>query len=128
MRLVDLDPHWLTFEGRRVGFIFRCPLPGKRDWWQTCFTEKFFLFKGRDGEYRYRHKAYSPDSQSGIVAKCVPEAKERFQGCNADHCWSILGGIDAADFKTISVSPSLDGSAGGLWHGHVTNGEIVGGL
>lgn len=127
MQIVDLDPRWLTFEGRRVGFIFRCPLPAKRDWWQTCFTEKFFMFKGRDGQYRYLNKAYSPDSQCGIVADCSPEAKERFQGCNPDHGWSVQGGIDAVTFETMTVTPSLDGSAGGLWHGFITDGQIVGG-
>lgn len=129
MRLVDLDPRWLIFEGRRVGFIFRCPLSGKRgQWWQTCFVERFFLFKGRDGEYRCDEDPFTPDSQCGIVTECVPEAREWFQPCNPDHLWSIAGGIENASFDLVSVTPSLDGSKGGLWHGHITNGQIVGGL
>lgn len=128
MKLTDLDPSWLAFEGRRVGFIFRCPLLAKRSWWQTCFVEKFYLFKGRDGTYRYRDCAYSADSQAGIVARSCPQAAENFQGCNPDHQWAVAGGIDAATFETMTVTPSLDGSAGGLWHGFITNGEIVGGV
>lgn len=126
MRLIDLDPTWLTFEERRVGFIFRSPID--LTWWQTCFVEKFYLMKGRDGTYRSDDEWCAPDSQSGIVQTCKPEATERFQGCNVDHQWTIEGGINDTNFDTISVTPSLDGSAGGLWHGFVTNGEIVGGL
>lgn len=36
--------------------------------------------------------------------------------------------FDAATFETMTVTPSLDGSAGGLWHGFITNGVIVGGM
>jgi hypothetical protein len=125
MRLIDLDPKWLTFEGRRVGFIFRCPLPEKRKNWQTCFVESFHLFKGRDGTYhRAGDSAGTPDSQCGIVDACAPEAGGDWQGCKHDFCWSIAGGIESAAFETLTVRPSIDGSAGGNWHGHITNGEI----
>lgn len=126
MKLVDLDPHWLVFEDRRVGFAFRSPTNAK--WWQTCFVEPFYTFKGRDGRYRHDDEGYSPDSQAGLVARAVPEAREWFQACNSDHQWQVAGGIDAASFETITVTPSLDGSAGGLWHGFITGGQIVGGL
>lgn len=122
MRLTDLEPHWLIFEGRRVGFIFRSPT--KPEWWQTCFVEKFYLFKGRDGNHASEDEAYSPDSQGGIIARCFPEAGDRFQGCNPDHQWTVAGGIENASFDTLTVTPSLDGSAGGLWHGFITAGAI----
>lgn len=128
--LIDLDPHWLTFEGRRVGFIFRCPLAkeDRRRWWQTCFVEKFYTFKGRDGTYPNDRTAFAPDSQAGIVEASCPDAAEWWQGCNPNHQWTVVGGIENASFETISVTPSIDGSAGGNWHGFVTNGQIVGGL
>ncbi len=130
MRLTDLDPHWLTFNDRRVGFIFRCPLsaPDKRKWWQTCFVEKFYLFKGRDGLYEPTDADFMPDSQTGIVATSLPEARECFQGCETDCQWNVTGGIGNASFDTITVTPSLDGEKGGLWHGTITNGEMLGGL
>lgn len=129
MRLLDLDPCWLSYEGRRVGFVFRCPLPNRRDHWQTCFVERFFLFKGRDGTYdRAGDSAGTPDSQCGIVEASCPEASRNWQGCNVIHQWNVAGGIENANFETISVTPSIDGSAGGNWHGFVTNGQIVGGL
>jgi hypothetical protein len=55
-------------------------------------------------------------------------ARQRVQPCNPASKWDVIGGIALANFETISVTPSLDGSAAGLWHGHITNGEIVGGL
>lgn len=129
MKLIDLDPKWLIFEGQRVGFIFRCPLPNGRTNWQTCFVKKFYLFKGRDGTYdRAGDSCGTPDSQCGIIDVCAPEAFGKWQGCNSEFQWTVDGGIANADFDTISVTPSLDGSAGGNWHGHITNGEIVGGL
>lgn len=129
MKLTDLEPKWLLFEGRRVGFIFRCPLPEKRTRWQTCFVESFYLFKGRDGSYRGAgDSAGTPDSQCGIVNACAPEASGDWQGCKSDCCWVIAGGIENASFETLSVTPSIDGSAGRNWHGYITNGEIVGGL
>lgn len=38
------------------------------------------------------------------------------EGC----AWAING----QDFATISVTPSIDASASGHWHGYITNGEI----
>lgn len=137
MRLLDLDPEWLMFEGRRVGFIFRCPLPDRREQWQSCFVEKFYLFKNRSGEHLKdaggKWLGSAPDSQCNIITTCVPHLREpgnacNWQSCNPDHQWAIAGGIENASFETLTVTPSIDGSAGGNWHGFVTNGDIVGGI
>lgn len=107
MRLVDLDPRWLVKGGKRIGFTFRSPTnAGFR---QACFeeppsnVEQDDLFEAEFGE------------------------RELIQGCNPAAHWTIAGGIDVATFEAMTVAPSLDGSAGGLWHGFITNGEIVGG-
>lgn len=107
MRLTDLDPCWLMKDGRRVGFTFRSPTDPK--WRQSCFPdppprrEQWDLFEAHHGD-------------DGV------------QGSNPDAHWSIAGGIEAATFETMTVAPSLDGSPGGLWHGHITSGAIVGGI
>lgn len=108
MRLVDLDPRWLLKDGKRVGFTFLSPIGKQRNthWRQSCFAvmlpsrEQWALFEQEHGE-----------------GACV-------QGCRPDFAWTIAGGIDGASFETMTVTPSLDGSAGGLWHGFITNGEI----
>jgi len=128
VRLVDLDPHWLTCQGRRVGFIFRCPIPAKYDWWQTCFVERFDKFKSPDGRRGWTGERHVDRCQAGIVVRSCPGAGSNYQLCNPDHLWTVAGGIENARFETMTVTPSLDGSAGGLWHGFITNGEIVGGI
>lgn len=118
MRLTDLDPRWIMLDSRRVGFTFITPKQRERSDGtvnpraerQSCFAEptkmsvQLDLFDQMHGE-------------DAIV-----------QPCRQDFAWAIVGGIENADFPTMSVTPSLDGSAGGLWHGHITNGEIVGGI
>jgi hypothetical protein len=128
MRLLDLDPRWLTYQDRRVGFVFRCPLPASRDWWQTCFVEPFNTFKGPDGRHHWDGEHHVDGCQAGIVSRCCPEALGRYQLCTVGVLWVVVGGIENASFETLTVTPSLDGSRGGLWHGYVTNGQIVGGI
>lgn len=104
MKLSELDPKWLLRDGKRIGFTFVSPNHKAR---MSCFpdppdtSEQIDLFDEEHGERE-------------LVAPCNP----------AEH-WQIAGGIDAASFETMTVTPSLDGSAGGLWHGFITNGQIA---
>lgn len=99
-------------DGRRVGFVFRCPTRSD-NFWQTCFPSAV-SDRRRD--------------QWELAQDAIGDERAIVQGCNPTQRWEIAGGIDSADFSTISVTPSLDGSRGGGWHGHITNGEIVGGV
>ncbi len=108
MRLVELDPRWLLIDGRRVGFVFKCPLPGEAGWWQSCFVQPT-----------------QRSVQRVLFEQMFPEAEHKVQGCKPECAWQITPSIDQADFDTLSVTPSLDGSAGGLWHGFITQGAIV---
>jgi hypothetical protein len=102
MKLTNLDPKWLLRDGVRIGFTFVSPTDPK--WRQSCFPdppsrqEQWDLFEAHHGD-------------DGV------------QGCTPGQHWTIAGGIEAATFETMTVTPSLDGSAGGLWHGFITNGE-----
>ena len=46
--------------------------------------------------------------------------------------WSISGSVPtdtrAAFITDLTATPSIDASSSGHWHGHITNGEIVGGI
>lgn len=108
MRLTDLDPQWLVKESARIGFTFNGPL--RRGFRQSCFL-------------------VSPPSreQWAIFEENLGEDAE-VQGCTPGTRWSIAGGIESASFETLTVTPSIDGSPGGEWHGFITNGEIVGGI
>lgn len=109
MKLTDLDPKWITRDGRRVGLVFRNPLRQDK-WWTSCFfapTRK--------------------DMQEKMI-EFVLGGDVNYQLCNPDHGWKCDSGpIESATFETLSISPSLDGGSG-WWHGHVKNGEIVGGI
>lgn len=104
MRLIDLHPAWLLKDGKRLGFTFISPTNPKAR--QSCFpnppkvSEQIDLFDATHGE--------------DIMV----------QPCNPAQHWQIAGGIDSATFETMTVTPSLDGSKGGLWHGYITSGEI----
>jgi hypothetical protein len=50
------------------------------------------------------------------------------QTMNPQHHWQIAGGIERASFEMMTITPSLDGSPNGNWHGFITNGQIVGGI
>lgn len=104
MRLVDLDPKWLTMNGKRVGFTFLSPTgkQGPVHWRQSCFAIAMPM--------RAQMQMFGGDP---------------VQPCKQGVAWTIEGGIENATFETMTVKPSLDGSAGGLWHGHITNGEIA---
>jgi hypothetical protein len=108
MRLVDLDPKWLLKDGKRVGFTFLSPIGKQRNthWRQSCFSVAGF----------------STQEQWALFGK--PDC-EKTQSCNPDIGWKIDGGIENATFETLTVTPSIDGSAGGLWHGFITGGQIA---
>lgn len=110
MKLTELDPRWLVdASGVRVGFAFRSPT--NREQWQTCMenppkvSEQIDIWEA-----------------SGFADSHI------LQPCNPDAHWNIAGGIALASFETMTVTPSLNGADGGLWHGHITNGDIVGGI
>lgn len=113
MRLVDLDPRWLVKDGQRVGFIFKSP--ANPAFWQSCFLaspprrEQWALFVDA---------LKGDDEDRGFGCSQV-------QGCSQGTHWTIAPEIATADFNNLTVRPSLDGSAGGLWHGFITDGQIA---
>lgn len=126
MRLTDLDPRWLLDQsGRRIGFIFISPKQHVRHdgttnptpWRQTCFASPTPLHDQEPAVCRAMADLAGEDGEF-----------DWWQPCNQAEGWKVQGGIASATFETMTVTPSLDGSKGGLWHGHITGGQIVGGL
>lgn len=120
MRLVDLDPRWLMKDGKRVGFVFISPVQRVR----------------HDGTYNPTPSrltcfavSFNQEDQEKIQQECLGEDLAKFTlYCREMYEWQITGGIETATFETMTVTPSLDASGAGLWHGFITNGEIVGGI
>lgn len=98
MKLLDLEPAWLSPDV----FIFRSPV-GHRDL-VTCKR----IPMTRNEQYALIYEK-NPQYKGKIVVLTVPEFAWKFEG---------------NDFNTLTVSPSLDCSASGNWHGFIVNGEI----
>jgi len=112
-RLADLDPRWLLRDGVRIGFVFNCPT--RADEKQTCF-------------FAPTPRREQIEAVRGLYGNMADDDKpdlSHIQLCDEDCGWKISAPLTAetATFETISVTPSLDGSKGGNWHGHITNGE-----
>lgn len=99
MKLVELFPRWI----HPNLFIFLCP-HCKKD----LLTCKNIVMSSQEQQDLFE-KTYGEDWPALIV------------GCKAEMAWTF----SSNDFSIISVTPSLDASKSGHWHGFITNGEIV---
>jgi hypothetical protein len=97
MKLTELEPRWI----HPNLFVFRCPHCRKD--WLTC--------KNADMSDREQHDLYEKAFGEDWNMQVVP--------CAPKFAWGITG-----DFETLNVSPSIDASNSGHWHGFITNGEI----
>lgn len=107
MKLTELEPRWI----HPNLFVFRCP--HCRSVFLACknvhmkMGEQFDLYEKEFG---------TPWSDMVVPA-------------DSDFSWAISGSIPAdpksAFAGDLTVTPSIDASASGHWHGHITNGEIT---
>lgn len=118
MRLTELEPQWLERDGQRVGVMFRCP--HCRTEWLTCFWVKLRVW-GEEVDKPWRWAG-----QMGYIREAL-DRMERTQDlenavvpCDFDCLWNWNGG----DFNSMTITPSLDASKSGHWHGHITDGAI----
>ena len=102
MKLTDLEPRYFVrgANSRPVGITFNCPC---RPDCQSRLAIAIHL----DGTN------FDPD----------PDNPQQFSA--GEKVWTITGGDD---FGNLSLSPSVDASSSGNWHGYITNGQIVGGI
>lgn len=120
--LNTLDPRWLVLDGRRVGFIFKCPLPGIT-YYQSCCLESL--------GWRIQRELFNVSLADLQLAEGKDPAHgwTRVQGVTADATssvvWTCVPAVEEATFDNITVQPSIDGSAGGLWHGWIRDGHAV---
>jgi hypothetical protein len=101
MKLTDLEPRWYeTTPGNRVGFTFECP---------HCAGSgsRLAVATHLDG------------------TNMDPDPANLQQFATGETVWDVTSGSSFAD---ISLSPSVDASRHGHWHGFITNGEIAGGI
>lgn len=116
MKLTELEPQWMEHDGRRIGFVFISPCQRTREdgsnsptpYRLTCMAEPTKMVVQRE----VAERMFGDDDYT-----IVP--------CKQEIGWSVAGGIEHATFESLSVTPSIDGSASGHWHGFITNGDVV---
>lgn len=101
MRLLELDPHWMKgyFDGPErhgMGITFDCPHcpAGKRTRLGVAFVNPV------DG---------------GAPMPLDPTGKNG---------WRFLWRRTGDTFETLTLTPSIDASAQGHWHGFISNGDV----
>ncbi len=107
MRLTELEPRWV----HPNLFVFLCP--HCRKVYLTCrniqmsHSEQFAIYEKEFGE-----------DWNTLVVPSNPAAS-----------WSISGTVPtdtgAAFVTDLTVTPSIDASDSGHWHGNITNGEAA---
>lgn len=99
MKLTELNPRWWAFEaaGPRVGLSFDCP---------HCRIERLAV--------AFHHRGHEAIEDASILA-------HHYNG-NGGYIWTLNG---QDDFATLTLTPSIDASRTGHWHGFITNGEVT---
>jgi hypothetical protein len=104
VRLTELEPRWIPLLGNAQGMVmFQCPHC------RSCRLTCTFV------------ESKVSEQQDALEAAGVEDAHEVVP------CKRLAWGRAGAGLEDLSVTPSLDASPAGHWHGFITNGEIVGG-
>lgn len=107
MRLSELEPRWVGInipEGSaRIGVGFQCP---------HCKEQRLVVF--------FR-PFIDPNDIVRLALWKLPDAPNPNTGeIRPVHWWDRTG----EDFETLTLSPSVDASNSGHWHGFIQNGEV----
>ena len=102
MKLTELEPRWFRSEdGATHGFTMLCP---------HCKATRLGVSTTTDGaRLMHDHQDLDLDTPDLHVAPSL--------GCS----WHMTG----TSFEDMSVTPSIDASASGHWHGFITNGDAT---
>lgn len=104
MKLTELDPRWINPE--KTVFVFRCPHcpPG---------TGPFISCKSVPMGHKQQTELLR-------AASLEPHGPRYGSITTRDEtAWNVNG-----DFEAMTVTPSIDASPAGHWHGFITNGEM----
>lgn len=98
MKLIELEPRWIN----ATILAFLCP----------CCRKVFLTARIEPMDRKSQHAAYEKEfgeNWNMLVVPSKPDAK-----------WTITGNV-----TNMTVTPSIDASASGHWHGHIVNGECM---
>jgi len=98
VKLTELAPRWFRIADLdHVGLTFNCP---------HCRTQRLGVV--------FHHAGRELVENASILA--------RHGAADENHIWNLVG---AEDFNSLTLTPSIDASASGHWHGFITNGEVT---
>lgn len=124
MRLSLLSPKWLQLDdGHRLGITFICP--DCQGCYLTVMAAPTPIFnrpmRGRpsqlDDKYVSQMMLLSTVLPANDLSSVVP--------ANPHFGWTFTPDIQEATFENLTISPSIDMSGAGCWHGHVINGTTI---
>lgn len=111
MRLTELEPRWIADrgmpEGTKQGVSFLCP---------HCRVERLAVF-------------FTPTICGAppvdITAFHHAQLRDDEPHLGDEHVGRILWTRSAGDtFETLTLTPSIDASRWGCWHGYITDGAV----
>lgn len=97
MKLTELNPRWFVNcdGGPRIGLTFDCP---------HCREQRLAI--------NFHHRGHEAIEDAAILAA---------HPGGIGNIWTLDG---SDDFATLTITPSVDASKYGHWHGFITSGEI----
>lgn len=108
MKLTDLSPHWISLGPDKsgddhLGITFRCPHCPVGERGETTYLGVWFAQPVDPNHH--------PDIDWPTYMLVHP----------TQHFWQRTG----ETFDTLTLTPSVDASAHGHWHGFITNGDVT---
>lgn len=113
MRLIELEPRWCNdygaSDGLKQGITFLCP---------HCRARRLGVFFD------------APICGSPPVdIQAINERRKLSDGTDDHlkevHVGSVLWHREGDSFENLTLTPSIDASKFGCWHGFITNGEVT---
>lgn len=116
MRLVELKPRWWG-DGRRVlGMSFVCPLYAAHNCGHSFCRLGVTFANPPDGGPP--GPVVTDTGMPKLIRDLVHEVREF--DVPPGHRWTRSGDT----WDALTLTPSIDASKAGCWHGHITNGDV----
>ena len=120
MRLTEFDPRWIGIDRRRAS---EAGAPYGEDGPGIRFGLSFLCPHCRETRLAVLFKPFiDPDNLARLIEWAIPGAPDPNTGeIKEPHWWQRAG----ENFDDMTLSPSIDASATGHWHGFIINGGLV---
>lgn len=129
MKLTELNPRWYVIEenGPIVGLTFECPHCHvmAKETGSTDIQRIGVPFYHRASAHMHTPAPPAGEGENPPAPQPV-FVRANHAGADGDGHW--VWNATGDTFEELTLTPSIDASKAGHWHGSVTDGEIVGGI